>query len=324
MHSLAAISVSLRIDLVGLWRSVILARPVRRANLLSEYNGPESAGPTPDGGNSGVPQPPAAGPTASPSWGMAPPSSSPSGTWAPTPGPSYPWGPPSPPARPKRTSRVHVIWLVVALVAAIGSGTTGFVIGKSSAQISTAIKSGAAAAGARPCVVNSPAPGVGARLARELLPLPAGAKYINSQYRPSIDSLNQLLSVLYPGNSIERGRFVARCFQVAAQQGWAAASGQIVAFYLLQFGTPADARSYALADQSADLADPLNKQHSTVSGVSDGIAIDAPALDKSGNTIVRLIGDKGNVALIIQVFTPAHLPSPASAAKLLRQQAARL
>lgn len=238
--------------------------------------------------------------------------------------PTYAWGVPPPPSRPTRNARVHVIWLVVALVAALGCGTAGFVIGKSSAQISSAIKSDAAAAGAKPCRGASPAHSTGVHLASELLPLPAGARYLKGRYRHQVDSLDQFVGTLYSSAPREKARLVARCFQVAAQQGWVLPSGRIVAVYLVQFGTSADARSYALAAQSADLADRRNKLHGAVNGVSDGILIEDPAPDKYGNTVSRLIGDKGNVAIIVHFFVPAHLPLRTSATRLLLRQAARL
>ena len=234
--------------------------------------------------------------------------------------------PPQPPpsARSNRLARVHVIWVVVALVAAVGSGTVGFAVGRSSAQIDSAIKSSAAAEGSAACPGSHAAPGSGARLAGELLPIPKGASYLRGPYQRHVDSLSQYMSTLYPNAPFEKGRLVARCFQVAAQQGWELPSGEIVAVYLAKFGTPADAQSYVLSTQTADLADPNNKLHRAVSAVSDGILIEAPGLDKYGNTLSRLIGDQGDVAMIIQVFFPARLPSSSFATSLLRQQAARL
>jgi len=184
----------------------------------------------PPGGPSGrwnVPPPPAASPGANPgsSWGMPP---------AASPGNPY-WGVPVPPAGPNRTARVHVIWLVVVLVAALGCGTAGFLLGKSSAQIGAAIKSGAAAAGATGCTGTSRASDAGARLASELLPLPSGTKYLSRQYKHRVDSLDQFISTLYSGQTSEKARLVARCFQAAAQQGWVTPSGQIVSIYLVQF-----------------------------------------------------------------------------------------
>jgi hypothetical protein len=228
-----------------------------------------------------------------------------------------------PPAPPRRTARLHVVWLVVALVAALGSGTAGFVIGKASEQISANIKSGAAAAGATSCRGATPGPAVGSHLASRLLPLPPGAKYLKG-LKHRVDTLDQYVKTLYSSAPYEKARLVARCFQVAAQQGWVLPSGRIVAVYLAQFGTHADARSYALAAQSADLADKRNKLHGPVSGVADGMIIEAPGPDKYGNTVTRLIGDKGKVAIIVHMFVPAHLPQRAMATRTLRHQAARL
>ena len=299
---------------------------------MSENTEPEGTQPSPGAG--GVPGTPPASPADA--WGQAAPPNgpgyvftpaSPAGTWGAQPGtwgaPPFTYGVPSQ-ARPPRNARVHVIWLVVALVAALGCGAAGFVIGKASAQISSAIKSDGAAAKAAACAAASPPARVGRHLASELLPKPRRGKFLTGHYKHQVDSLHQFLTTLYPTAGYEKGRLVARCFRVAAQQGWVMRSGLIVAVYLVQFGTHADARSYALAAQSADLSDPRNKRHGTVRGVSDGILIEAPGPDKFGNTVSRLIGDKGNIAIIVHLFVPAHLPRRAFATGLLRRQAARL
>jgi hypothetical protein len=222
---------------------------------------------------------------------------------------------------------VHVIWLAVALVAAVSCGALGYVIGNHSYQLGAAAKAGAAAANAPRCSSSSStAVGVGVKLASKLLPMPrsVGAKYLRGRYTGQVDSLDQFVSTLYNNSSAERQRLVAQCFQIGAQQGWDLPSGRIVAVYLAQFASSADARSYALATQSADLDDSRNKIHATVSGISDGMLIEAPGLDKYGNTECRLIGDKGNVAIIIHVFEPSHLPSRSLVTPLLLRQAARL
>jgi hypothetical protein len=137
-------------------------------------------------------------------------------------------------------------------------------------------------------------------------------------------SLGQFVRALYAQSPGEQTQLADRCFQVAAQRGWTRPSGQIVAVYLIQFATPADARSYALSAEAGDLSDPANRLHLAVSGISDGILIEDPSLDKYGNTRSRLLGDQGNVAILIHVFEPARLPSHASSVSLLRKQVARI
>jgi hypothetical protein len=52
--------------------------------------------------------------------------------------------------------------------------------------------------------------------------------------------------------------------------------------------------------------------------------IGQPSLDHYGNALSRLIGDRGNVAIIMHLLTPAHLPLRGTADAVLRSQAARL
>ena len=284
--------------------------------------------PVPDPSGTWAMQPPPGQPG---TWGTPPPGQP--GTWG-TPPPGQPgtWGMPPPgqpgiwgmPPRPRRTGKVHLIWLAIALLATIASGSVGFIIGKNSAQIGAVIKSAAAAAGARPCPGATVAPSVGSHLAGELLPVPAGATRPKGPYAHQVLSLDQFISELYPQDPAEKARMVGRCFEVAAQQSWTVPSGETVYVYLIQFGTNTDARSYALAGEQGFLADPLDKSHSSVSGVSDGILIQDPTLDKYGNTRSWLLGDQANVTIMIQIFVPAHLPASSVGPSLLRQQAARI
>jgi hypothetical protein len=53
------------------------------------------------------------------------------------------------------------------------------------------------------------------------------------------------------------------------------------------------------------------------------MGIGRPKLDSYGNTLTRLLGDAGNVAVIIHVFVPARTDN-AAVARVLRQQSALL
>jgi hypothetical protein len=61
-----------------------------------------------------------------------------------------------------------------------------------------------------------------------------------------------------------------------------------------------------------------------VISVPDGMLIEDPSLNEFGDATARLIGDRGNVAIIIHVYEPARLPSQALSISLLREQAARI
>ncbi len=82
--------------------------------------------------------------------------------------------------------------------------------------------------------------------------------------------------------------------------------------------------SFTLMLQAADISDPLNSVHSSLSGITDGIPIGRPSLDHFGNTLSRLLGDRRNVAIVIHLLTPGHLPQRRTANALLRRHAARL
>ncbi|HVB43216.1 MAG TPA: hypothetical protein VNF47_10985 [Streptosporangiaceae bacterium] len=258
--------------------------------------------------------------------GQRPRQLTPPDTWMPP--PSWPGqggpGQSGPAARRPTAKWIHLSWLALTVAGVIVGGLTGFAIGRSSTQIGAAIKSAGAAAAAGPCTGASTTPGSASQLVRRLLPLPPGAARLKGQFTARVLSVDGYIRELYPSDPAEKSRLAARCFKVAVQLAWVEPSGQTVAIYLSQFGTAADARSYALSSQSGDLLDQANKLHSAVPGVADGLLIQNPTLDKYGNTLSRLIGDHGDVAIIIHLFESARLPARSVADSLLQRQSIRI
>lgn len=240
-----------------------------------------------------------------------------------------PFGPSGgfPAQRTRARARVHVIWLIAALVASLAAGSAGFVVGDAFASHRSAINAaiGSARAGARtgPCPPAPAADQAGSRLRSLLLPRPAGSRPSSTVKEPPVLSLSQYVHILYAGRASIVAQLTARCFQIAANRLWVTASGTIVAIYLSRFATAADARSYALFTEAGDLSAPTVTGHEPLPGVSDGVAVQHAKLDKFGNTFTDLLGDKGNVAIIIHVFVPARLATIAQDRSLLTAQSAR-
>jgi len=229
---------------------------------------------------------------------------------------------------PKGGTRVHVSWLIAALAAALclglGGLAVGYYIGDHHEQISAAIKGTQAPAAGPPCEAKSAPSVIYKTLLVMLLPAPVGSQKPTGVNAAQELSLNAYVQQLYSDPAYETPRLRARCFQGAVHRWWATGSGQIVSIYLIQFGSPVDARSYALATEAADLKGAGNTIHAAVPGVLDGVQIGHPALDNYGNTLTRLIGDWSSVVILIHVYEPAHLDPPAKAVALLRNQAARI
>jgi len=281
----------------------------------------------------GDPEPP---PGASPS----PPGASPSpaggsaGGVAGSPGPGTPPPPPDPavwqlpfpaPSQPSR----RVAWLVgsaAVLAAALIAGSAGYVVGSQHGRISAAVQNlKAVAAGPCPSRPAPPSPSAispaAAGLTAELLPMPSGASKI--KIKQGALSLDDYVTEVYPGNNVEKQRIAARCFEAAASRSWLTSGGDFVTVWLIQFGTASGARSYMLSTEQGDLAIKGNTDKFTVTGVTDGLGIAKSSLDKYGNTLTRLLGDRGNVAMIIHIFVPARVDKPGGI-HLLRWQDAEL
>jgi hypothetical protein len=220
---------------------------------------------------------------------------------------------------------VHLIWLAVSLVSLVLGGTAGFAIGKAAPQIGASFRSAKAAAGVGPCPSGSLPSGAGAALAGRLLPVPARSRhYTKGDFARQVLTADQLAGEFFRGDSLGRARLTVRCFRIAAQVNWYAPSGAVTVIWLVQFATANDARSFALMLQAGDISNRLNSVHTPLKGVADGMLIGRPSLDHYGNALSRLIGDRGNVAIVIHLLTPGHLAQRSTADALLRRQAARI
>jgi hypothetical protein len=238
----------------------------------------------------------------------------------------YPQPPfPASPGAPRlRRRRAWLAGTVAAVVTGMLGGVAGYEAGLHHSQIKAA--NAYAAATAAGCPAGQPAPSAtspaGASLLTRLVPMPAGTTRFGSLRQGAL-SLDDYISALYPGNRSEQQKITARCFQAVVHREWETSGGTSVSIWLIQFATAADARSYTLSIESADSADPANKVKLTVTGVGDGRYLADPALDHDGNTFTRLLGDRGDVSMIIHVFIPARL-GEATAVQVLKAQYARL
>jgi hypothetical protein len=291
---------------------------------------PNEQAPFRDAGDGGVPWQPPEGTVPGMAGGPPPqvPPWPPQGT--PPPGPVQGWWPqPVPPPSSARRGRARAVVTTsaVALAAALIAGVLGYEIGIQHSRISSIAENfKAVAGGACPAGETAPDPSAtspaGAALMARLLPIPAYASQVTA-LKQGVLSLRDYLNELYTGNATEQQRLTDRCFQTAVHRTWQTPDGTVTSVWLIQFGTAADARSYTLAVEQADAADPVNTDKLTVAGVSDGMVLGQQTLDKYGDTYTHVLGDAGNTSVIIHVFAPAR-PDNAAAARVLRDQTARL
>jgi hypothetical protein len=159
-------------------------------------------------------------------------------------------------------------------------------------------------------------------LLARVLPVPAGDTLFKGGQEGAM-SLRDYVNALYTNDPTEQQSLTARCFQTAVHREWTSPDGTGTSVYLIQFGTVADARSYILSTEQADTADPANTDVFPVPRVADGRGLGAPKLDSYGNTLTRVLGDAGNVAIIIHIFVPARIDN-SLATRLLQQQSGML
>jgi hypothetical protein len=226
-----------------------------------------------------------------------------------------------PAARPQ--TRARTAWILAAIAGMVLSGfvglTVGYYIGGHRAQISASAQ--VAGAGTGSCRV--PAASAGQLVAVQLLPVPAGSSITGSGTQRVL-TVQQYANMLYSGRPGETTELRSLCFQTAAHLMWREPSGKLVSIWLIQFGNPDQARSYARYTEQGDLAAAANTSHFPVSGVADGIGIATPSVDKYGFTLTRALGDKGSVVVLMHVFALGKVAPPAEVRALLRAQDARI
>lgn len=229
----------------------------------------------------------------------------------------------TPPVRSRR-ALVSVIG-VVALVAAFGAGlATGRATSPKAAGVTGNSSASSTTGGADDTT------GSGKQIADlvdALMPLPAGARSLTvtgAGKNGSMD-LDQYMQVLYPSSPTERPYLQARDFESAAARWMVTGTAQQDDFYLIEFATPDDAQSYALGAEQAHKGDPAHASDTefSVSALTDGMGFENAKLDSYGNTDSYVYGAVGDIAIIVDCFTPAKL-ARAEMLTLIDQQAARL
>ena len=228
-----------------------------------------------------------------------------------------------PPTRPTRF-RAVVVGTIVAFAAAIIAGTGGYEIGVHQSRISSDVQTfKAIAGGACPPGGTVPDPSAtspaGAALLARALPMPPGDTSVTAM-KQGVLSLEDYMNELFRTYSPERALLTALCFQTAVHRTWRSPGGTTTSVWLIQFRTAADARSFTLKTEQADKAEPANTDVFRVARVSDGMGLANPKLDKYGDTYTHLLGDTGNVAMIIHIFLPASTDNAAAAAVLQAQR----
>lgn len=181
-----------------------------------------------------------------------------------------------------------------------------------------------------PVAATSPTTGATsptAKLANALIPLPSGAKATTASGIGADGSLtlDQFLKSLYPTSTTERGLLQAHGFASAATRSMVTANGQEISIYLVEFGTLGDAHFYSLTHAAPLETDPKYASYTqfSVPGMTDSWGFENAALDSSGNTDSYIYGEVGNVAIIVDCFTPGKLDRT-GLLTLVNQQAARL
>ena len=235
---------------------------------------------------------------------------------------------------PAPSRRVHVGWLITAVVitaVTVGSVAAGggYLVGRR--HTATVAGGPDKGTGGLTPPVGGRSGGCGPQLAATepaltslLVPVPPGASRDGSIPFAQTLSLNQFVSDVYTASEDQAPVLSALCFQAAARQAYVTASGEIVVTYLIRFANDADADSYTLRTISGDKTEKGVTTSTAVAGVTDGTILCRPSLDQYGNTLCHVLAFRDNITILMHVYQPGQLPAQSVVETLLREQFARL
>ncbi|MFI9272912.1 hypothetical protein ACIGXM_19625 [Kitasatospora sp. NPDC052896] len=177
----------------------------------------------------------------------------------------------------------------------------------------------------------APAPATPAdqsRLVNDLVPLPSGAQpwRADSQDGPTgVLTPQQLIARIAEPSDQQRvtAEETDRGFQYAVRENWNASDGTQVDIDLLQFASATGAQSFVLAYQGG-AGDAVGTSGTyAIPGSGDAMAFEHAGLDSDGDIRTEGYAVVGNIALDINVWTPAKADRAAATA-LIQQQYARV
>lgn len=233
-------------------------------------------------------------------------------------------------AAPARSRRVHVGWLIAAvLITAVTVGGVAAGVGYTVGQRHPT--TAAAGPGNGTGGLTPPAGGCSPQVAATqpaltslFVPVPHGASRDGSLPFTQPLSLNQFVSDVYTPSQDQAPVLSALCFEAAARQAYMTASGEIVVTYLIRFASDNDAEAYTLRTISGDRTEKGIGRSTAVAGVTHGTILCRASLDQYGNTLCHVLAVHGNTAILMHVYQPGQLPAQSVVAALLRGQFARL
>jgi hypothetical protein len=140
-------------------------------------------------------------------------------------------------------------------------------------------------------------------------------KIVDSTF--GVQTPSQFVNAHYRDPTYELAQMTARQFVIASLEAWNTPGGDQITIQLLQFRSAAGAESYALANGSA-----YGNEASTtdaIAHVADGHVYTWNDPDKYGNRRVAVLGRLGNVALLLDTYTPGAA-QPDAELTLFKQQ----
>jgi hypothetical protein len=148
--------------------------------------------------------------------------------------------------------------------------------------------------------------GDGTALLAEMVPAPAGSTPVTGG---GVKDLATFVDEHFPTENVAAtNELRSYGFAVAAERAYTRTDQVIVATQLVQFGTSNGAASYVRQQRAAFLADPAVTDPTPVTQVAGGASFEFGKIDATHpERHAVLIGDAGNVAVVMFIYSPGVL-----------------
>jgi hypothetical protein len=234
------------------------------------------------------------------------------------------------PQKKRRTGLIIVSIIAVIVVVCGGLVAIGLVVSKSDNKSNAGSTGPQTVGSTNPTGGATPTPtatgipkGDGTALKAHLVPYPSGAKTLKVDgSNNGVFTLTEFVKVLFGGDNDEKSLLKDRGFETAAEKRWISKGVEVHA-QLIQFADNDGALSYLDGQHEAFTSDNTFPTRYSLSGVPNGYGYEKAGLDSDGYRHSVLMGQHGNIVVVLFFYQPSHLDRAPELA-LVKQQIAAL
>jgi hypothetical protein len=219
------------------------------------------------------------------------------------------------PPQPKKSNGGLIVGIVVVVILLLIGGGFGISALLGSHRKDTGTTTGNPSTGPHAIPI-----GDGTTLLSKVVAAPAGADVLTvDDSAGGVMDLDQFVQHYFSGDATERGRLETRGYKVCAVRDFIRKDGVEVATHIVQFATDDGANGYVAGQLSAYGDDNDVTGTFGLPSISNGKGFEKSALDSDGTRRTVMFAQLGNLAVVINVYTPGQLDRAGDVALMTAQ-----